>query len=357
MRSLSLLASELLHWRCVISIFFLPEDAPYLPGRMQKPPIPANEAARLAAVQNLNLLDSLPEERFDRITRLAARLFNVPMALVTLVDSNRNWFKSKRGMTNSEDPRDLCFCAHAIAAEEDIMEIPDPRADVRFADNPLVLQTPGIGFYAGCTIKSPNGLNVGTLCLVDTVPRKLTDTDYDSLRDLAAMVEREFAMQMHASIDDLTGLSNRRGFLELAEKAFAHARHAGVPLEVFFFDLDDFKAINDQFGHAAGDAALQAFSRILSDVFGHDHLVARLGGDEFLVLCAGALRGPDLLHQFLSQIGAFNEKSRQGWILKSSMGSVRFDPARHDTLAALLKEADDKMFLQKKVRKEAGRNA
>jgi len=115
---------------------------------MQQPAIPDNETQRLAALHALDVLDTPPEERFDRITRIAARLMDVPICLVTLVDANRQWFKSCIGLDASETPRDISFCGHAILAPEALV-IPDAAADPRFADNPLVAGEPRIRFYAG----------------------------------------------------------------------------------------------------------------------------------------------------------------------------------------------------------------
>lgn len=136
---------------------------------MLVPGKPANETARVQALHGLELLDSAPEERFDRLTRLAKRLFNVPIALVTLVDTNRQWFKSCVGLDATETPRDVSFCGHAIL-QNDLLLVPDAREDVRFHDNPLVTGAPNIRFYAGYPLTVPNGNKMGTLCLIDTKP-------------------------------------------------------------------------------------------------------------------------------------------------------------------------------------------
>ena len=137
---------------------------------MLVPGKPANEAARIQVLHGLDLLDSAPEERFDRLTRLAKRLFNVPIALVTLVDKDRQWFKSCVGLAATETPRDISFCGHAIL-NDGLLLVPDAREDVRFHDNPLVTGEPNIRFYAGYPLTVPNGNKMGTLCLLDTKPR------------------------------------------------------------------------------------------------------------------------------------------------------------------------------------------
>lgn len=150
---------------------------------MQEPPILINEAARLSSLVKLDVLDTPPEERFDRITRLAKRMFNVPIVLISLVDADRQWFKSKQGLTPNETCRKSSFCAHAIAklsttnSLERIMEIPDALQDQRFHDNPLVTGDPRIRFYAGFVLKSHDEYNLGTLCIIDTEPRTLSNEE------------------------------------------------------------------------------------------------------------------------------------------------------------------------------------
>lgn len=155
-----------------------------------QPPVPPDEAQRLAALRALGILDTPAEERFDRITRVAQRLFDVPIALVSLVDAERQWFKSRQGLTASETGRDISFCGHAIAGTG-VFVVPDARADVRFVDNPLVTGAPHIRFYAGVPLASADGHNLGTLCIIDRQPRRLSDADLAVLRDLAALARDE----------------------------------------------------------------------------------------------------------------------------------------------------------------------
>ena len=145
---------------------------------MKKPDTPKNEKSRLYALRSLNVLDTPTEERFERLTRLAKRMFDVPIALVTLVDENRQWFKSHVGLNMTETPRDISFCGHAILGN-DIFIIPDTIKDERFSDNPLVLNKPYIRFYAGCPLRYLDGSILGTLCIIDTKPRDLNAEDLD----------------------------------------------------------------------------------------------------------------------------------------------------------------------------------
>ena len=158
--------------------------------RLEPPVIPANEDERHASLCQLNILDTDPEEGFDRLTRLAQSYFKVPIALVSLVDSQRQWFKSRQGLDATETPRDISFCGHAILGT-DIFCVPDTLEDPRFRDNPLVTSPPSIRFYAGAPLSSPDGMKVGTLCIIDTEPRIWSGEDARVLRDLADCVEKE----------------------------------------------------------------------------------------------------------------------------------------------------------------------
>eukprot|EP00985_Skeletonema_marinoi_P002874 scaffold1176_cov182-Skeletonema_marinoi.AAC.12 len=170
-----------------------------MPLRWRRAPLAENESERLANLQSTGLLDSLPEERFDRITRLAKAMFKVPISLVSLVDEDRQWFKSNQGLAGAtETPRDYAFCSHAILTD-DIMVVPDALQDERFADNPLVEGSPNIRFYAGCPIKASscedgsNKMPIGTLCVIDSKPRDLSEDERRALKDFGAMIEQELS--------------------------------------------------------------------------------------------------------------------------------------------------------------------
>lgn len=161
---------------------------------MKTPDQPKNEAQRLSALEATELLDTQPEERFDRVTRLAARTFNVPICLVSLVDKDRQWFKSCFGLGVRETARDISFCGHAIL-DANTFVVENALQDERFADNPLVTGEPGIRFYAGAPLEDRNGFRLGTLCLIDKEPRVFSPDDQKILRDFADLVEREFRHQ------------------------------------------------------------------------------------------------------------------------------------------------------------------
>jgi len=154
-------------------------------------PLLKDEEYRIQTLRDLEILDTPPEERFDRITRLAQILFDVPIALVSLVDTNRQWFKSCAGLSVRETPRSLSFCSHAIYQQE-LMTINDARLDERFSNNELVVGEPFIRFYAGRPIRAPNNQMLGTLCIIDSKPHDFSKADKSALNDLANWVESEF---------------------------------------------------------------------------------------------------------------------------------------------------------------------
>ena len=320
---------------------------------VKKAPIPENEDARLRSLRALDVLDTEPEERFDRFTRLARRSFGVPIALVSLVDSDRQWFKSAQGLDASETPREISFCGHAILGDG-VLVVADALEDERFADNPLVTGDPSIRFYAGCPVAAPDGSKVGTLCLIDREPRVLDAEDLDLLRDLACMVEDDLAARALAITDELTGLSNRRGFLGLAGKALSICERLNRPASLLFIDLDGFKPINDRFGHEEGDRALREMSEILLETFRDSDVIARFGGDEFCVLLAGTggVKAPS--ERLQRALAERNAEPGQRYSLECSVGVVEFDPERHASIEDVLREADQGMYERKRQRKAEG---
>jgi diguanylate cyclase (GGDEF)-like protein len=317
---------------------------------MSRVPIPADDARRVEALRRLRILDSAPEERFDRLTRLAKRLFKVPIALVGFVDKDRVWFKSRQGLDIEETPREQSFCAHAIMGDG-IMVVPDAMDDERFADNPLVTGDPRIRFYAGRPVKTPDGAQMGTLCILDVNPRALTEEDELLLNDLAVLVEEEFRTLQLVTTDELTGITNRRGFKRIAFHTLALCRRLKRPAALVLLDLDHFKEVNDTLGHQAGDAVLKEFSQHLFRAFRDSDVVARLGGDEFCVLLSGTdeaqaklpLRA--LQNQIDNAAALAPEKPR----ISFSAGVAQYDPAQHGSVDELLHQADLRMYEQKRA--------
>jgi diguanylate cyclase (GGDEF)-like protein len=319
---------------------------------LRAPATPIDETARLETLKNLDILNTPDEERFDRLTRMAKRVFGVPIALVTLVDENRQWFKSCVGLPVRETARDISFCGHAILGDE-VFVIANALKDERFADNPLVLNDPGIRFYAGCPLYAPNGQKMGTLCVIDREPRQFNQEDIDTLKDLASMAERELAAVHMAARDELTDIPNRRAFMLLAQQSLHLCVRQRIGATLVFFDLDKFKPINDTYGHAEGDHALSAFAETMKRTYRSSDLFARLGGDEFVVLLTNTSRQDteEIIARFDHAVEAHNRKANRGYRIQYSYGIVEFDAKKHRVVDDLLAEGDALMYLSKQERR------
>jgi diguanylate cyclase (GGDEF)-like protein len=311
--------------------------------------VPSDETQRLRALHSLRVLDTPAEERFDRITRMAKRLFDVPIVLVSLVDSDRQWFKSRQGLDALETPRDISFCGHAIL-DEAVFVIEDAPADARFNDNPLVCGAPHIRFYAGCPLHTEAGFRIGTLCLIDSAPRHFPAKDVQLLRDLAALVEQQLQSLSLATTDELTRIPNRRGFQMLAEQMLAASRRADLYGSLLAFDLDKFKQINDSCGHEAGDRALKEFARCLLLTCRDSDVVGRIGGDEFCALLCDT-NAPDtqaFIERLQQRVATVNASRSGAPPIEFSVGVASFTAGEDKkALDVLLAEADSHMFKAK----------
>lgn len=280
---------------------------------MKPPLLPSDESIRLAKLNSLGIIYSPAEERFDRITKMARTVFGVPIALISLVSEKCQWFKSAQGLTAAETPREISLCGHAIL-QDDTFVVPDASQHPDFSDNPLVTGEPFIRFYAGHPLKY-EGSAMGTLCIIDRVPRQLSPSELETLRGLAAWAENELKTsalseaqtqmlkeltetKRIALIDPLTKVWNRNGMDVLMHREIERARRQQQRVVLMMLDVDHYKDVNDRHGHQAGDVALKEIAqRIRSSVRPSD-VIVRYGGDEFLLFAADC---PDETAKILAQ--------------------------------------------------------
>ncbi len=316
---------------------------------MPAPTIPANEASRLVALQALNILDTLPEERFDRVTRLAKKLFNVPIVLVCLVDADRVWIKSGFGLEQTDYPRGTSFCGHTIL-ENDMLVVSDTNEDERFSDSALVVDPPNIRFYAGYPLTVSGGVRIGTLCLLDVVPRSFDEKECDLLRDLGRMVEQDFIALELATTDDLTKLANRRGFETLAHHVLTTCNRMTIPASLLFFDLRGIKQINQRFGRAEGDRAITVFADVLQRQLRGSDVVGRFGSDEFVavVVDLGANGADEIVKRVRHNLDVLNGYNNRGYEIGFSVGRIEYNEVKHTSIACLLAEADRVIYANKR---------
>jgi len=342
-------------------------------------PLPENETERLIELRRFEVLDTLPEQAYDDITYLASKISDTPIALVSLVDEKRQWFKSRVGLDAEETPRDMAFCAHAILDPESVMVVPDAELDERFSDNPLVVGDPTVRFYAGVPLVTEAGNALGTLCVIDRVPRELSADQERALQALSRQVmaqldlrrlvadleeavltrdsyqeqleryqrrlEDSLASVTEQSITDpLTGLKNRRALVDRLEEEMARADRFEAPLSMLMIDVDHFKAYNDAYGHAAGDSALASVATLIKNQCRVPDFAARYGGEEFAVMLPNTdAAGAVVLAQRFRQ--AVETATWHGHPLTISIGVATRTGATPDEL---LEAADRAMYQAKR---------
>ena len=242
-----------------------------------------DDDARIAALRRLDVLDTAVEKPFEKIVTLVRTVLAVPIATVTLVDRDRQWFKAQRGFDVVETPRSISFCTHTIQ-QRDALIVEDADLDPRFADSPLVVGPPHIRSYAGVPLRTPEGYNVGALCAMDTRVRRFSPADIAILSNFANIVCDELELRMIAQVDHLTGALTRRGFVEQAEREIARSRHGDRPTALVMLDVDHFKSINDTHGHVTGDQVLHQIAKLAGVTLRPMDVFGRIGGEEFAIL-------------------------------------------------------------------------
>ena len=245
--------------------------------------VAAGEAARLDSLARYNVLDTPDEASFDRITRIAAQIAGTPIALISLIDAQRQWFKSRHGLLLRETPRDIAFCSHAICGNAPLV-VPDATQDPRFQNNPLVTGGFHLRFYAGVPLRMRDGQAIGALCTIDTRPRALSDEQLNALADLARLVADELEFRQLATTDSLTSAYTKRFLEGIVDTEVARSRRYGNRFSVVALDLDLFQQFNDISGRAAGDVWLQAVVVVLKRTLRHVDVVGRVGGDRFVLV-------------------------------------------------------------------------
>ena len=313
-----------------------------------------DDDARIAALRRLDVLDTAIEEPFQKIVTLVRTVLAVPIATVTLVDRDRQWFKAKRGVEQSETPRAVSFCTHTIQQREPLV-IENALEDSRFSESPLVLGPPYVRSYAGVPLRTPEGYNVGALCAMDTRPRRFSPADIAILGNFANIVCDELELRLIAQVDHLTGALTRRGFVDHAEKEIERARRYGRAGSLVMLDVDHFKRVNDTYGHAVGDQVLQQIATIAGLTLRPSDLFGRFGGEEFALLLpettgTAAVIAADRLRQ---EIAEHPMKIPGGGTMhvSASFGVAELS-ASVNSLAAWLELADSMLY----VAKSSGRN-
>lgn len=333
---------------------------------MPAAPLPPDEERRLASVHRLQILDTQPEERFDRLARLARRMFKVAYSRITLMDQDRQWFKAVSGQDLREIPRDQSMCGYTLL-QDSVLVIPNCSQDPRVSDNPSARGLTGINFYAGVPLRSNDGFVVGTLCVLDAVARQFDEEDIAALEDLGACAESELQLlhisrseiemrgemdqlRRKASIDALTKTWNRGAILEILAKEQERAKKANEPLAVALMDIDHFKSVNDTYGHDVGDQVLQEFTdRIRASLRGGEAF-GRFGGEEFLIVIPrcnpsqSAIYGENVLQALRGQ----PVKTARGELnVTASMGFAIWRGSFEDA-DSLIKRADKALYQSKR---------
>jgi diguanylate cyclase (GGDEF)-like protein len=328
--------------------------------------IASTATLKLANLQSVDLFYTPLEERFERITRIARRALRAPVAAISLLNEDKQWFKSAAGWGVSELPRSQAICRITVESNAPLA-IADTLADARTASLQIVQGAPKFRAYAGRPLRDEEGDAIGTFCVFDVKPRDFTPADQACIADLAELAQRELlsdqwrnahaalttklgVARREALIDPLTHLWNRRGASVLLKGAFAESDAAATPVTLALLDLDNFKRVNDVYGHHTGDEMLRRVAtRLLAAVRGDD-AICRMGGDEFLVLMVDtdAKAAGQIAERIRQAVSGTPVPTREGTLPMSvSVGYTVRHPGDATPAETLIERADTALIRSK----------
>ncbi len=316
-----------------------------------------HDPARLAVLHDLAILDTPAEAGFDDLARLASACCDSPIAAVNFVDAGRHWTKAITGVeggAGASVSNDLSFCAATVASESGSLTVPDALDSEDWRSHPFVTGPPFLRFYAGAAIVV-SGQPVGVVCVFGDEPREAGDKERDALAALARQASSNLELRRHnaallhfALRDPLTGLANRTLLFDRLEMAVAQRERNGGEVGVLFCDVDDFKLVNDRWGHTTGDRLLCRVAELLQAAVRETDTVARFAGDEFVVVCP-SLRGIDELDAVVERIAhevyVPDPHVLRPIPLRLSIGAVLL--AERETASGVLRRADRAMYQDK----------
>ncbi|HEV8065313.1 MAG TPA: sensor domain-containing diguanylate cyclase [Acidimicrobiales bacterium] len=313
---------------------------------MEAAPFAKDETGRLFAVRELGILETEPEERFDRIVQLAARLTSSPIAIMSIVDERRVFIKSAHGagelgISLGYPFRDYWFCSYVVARGETVV-VDNARADARFNRTAIVANDPGLVSYAGAPVRGPGGEVVGALGIFDTKPRTVSEPELKALTDLSKLLEAELASLPHAMTDALTNALNFRTFEKIGNRLIEFGDRIGQPCVLLRADVVGMEEINRQRGFDTGDRVLATAATLLSEGVRRSDLVGRLSSDEFVALLFGADAdaASSVINRIVLQTRRFNAKSDLGYEIKFHLGGAVRSPGESGDISGLLLTAE-----------------
>lgn len=331
--------------------------------------LPRNESSRLKTLESYAILDTPPEREYDDIVLLASQICGTPIAVVSLIDEDRQWFKARVGLDIDQTHRDHAFCAHAILEPNEMLIVPDATQDKRFSDNPFVTEGDGVRFYAGTPLVTHDEMALGTLCVIDRKPRELNPAQLAALEALGRQLSLRLELRRTSELlrraneelqnlslkDELTDLYNRRGFFLHAEQQVKlyRSRKSERSLWLMVGDMDGLKHINDTYGHPEGSAAIKKLGELLTQTLRDADIIARPGGDEFTALLPNTLDevAEKLPERIESNIAGYNETSGKPYNIGISIGLIKVPFDSDSTIASIVKKADEKMYENKRRKK------